>query len=347
MKALIYYGPKDIRLEERPLPQPGEKDVVVKVARAGICGSDITAYLHDGHNVGIFPKGELGVDGQFGHEMAGTVFAVGAGVDGIQVGDRVFVNPTTCKRNGMLGCDMAGAFSEYVLIEDACYGNNLLKLDDTVSFDEAVIVEPLAVGTHGKNCVDVKPYEHVVVYGAGTIGLCTLNAVLASGCSAPVIIDQNEERLQLAKEMGAVPFCIQKDGDLREFLGKHFGTVRNQFTAECVDVDVFIDCAGAPPILNEIASFAKTNARISVVAVYKKPIAFDVAPFGASRLHLQGSCGYDIVDIVEALNHVAGHKTDVPRIITHHFPHSQAVEAFACASDPSSGAIKVVIDYEA
>lgn len=345
MKALIYYGPKDIRLEERPVPHPDKTDVVVKVERAGICGSDITAYLYDGHSVGIFPKGEMGVDGQFGHEMVGTVSEIGSEIKDIKIGDRVFINPTTCKRNGMLGCDMAGAFSEYVLVEDAQYGNNLLHLDDSVSFDDAVITEPLAVGTHGKNCVDVKPYEHVAVYGAGTIGLCTLNALLAAGCTDPVIIDVNIDRLALAKEMGGVTFNPNQDGDLKEFLGGHFGTVTNPFTAQCVDVDVYIDCAGAPSILDEISGFAKNDARIAIVAVYKKPISFFGAPFSASRLLLKGSCGYDMPDIVEALNHVSARKTKVSQIVTHHFPHERAVEAFECAANASSGAIKVVIDY--
>lgn len=346
MKALIYYGPKDIRIEERPVPVPGENDVVIKVARAGICGSDLTAYLYDGHRVGIFEKGEMGVDGQFGHEMAGTVHSVGSLITDIHVGDRVFVNPTTCKRNGMLGCDMAGAFSEYVLIEDAAYGNNLLKLEDGVSFDDAVVVEPLAVGTHGKNCIHVKAHEHVVVFGAGTIGLCTLNALIASGCHKPVVVDINEQRLEYVRAMGGVPFNSSKDGDLKAFLFEHFGYVINPFMDQCADVDAYIDCAGAPGILEQITGFAKNDARIAIVAVYKKPITFDLAPFAAPRLLLKGSTGYDIPDIVEALNNVSGQRTKVGDIVTHHFPHSQAVEAFATAADPSTGAIKVVIDYE-
>lgn len=346
MRSLIYYGPGDVRLEERQVPVPEKNDVVIKVARAGICGSDITAYLYDGHRVGIFPKGEMGVDGQFGHEMVGTVHAVGADITDIHVGDRVFVNPTTCKCNGMLGCDMAGAFSEYVLIEDAMYGNNLLKLDDDVSFDDAIVVEPLAVGTHGKNCVNVKAWEHVVVFGAGTIGLCTLNALLAGGCRKPVVVDVNGQRLQYVKRMGGVPFNPTTDGDLKEFLFDLFGSVINPFTEERADVDAYIDCAGAPGILEQITSFAKDDARIAIVAVYKKPITFDMAPFAAPRLMLKGSTGYDIEDIVEALNNVSGRRTAVADIVTHHFPHSQAVEAFKTASDPASGAIKVVIDYE-
>lgn len=346
MKALIYEGPKKIRLEEVPMPTAKGKDVVVKVARAGICGSDITAYLYDGHRVGIFPKGEMGVDGQFGHEMVGTVYQVGEDAEGIHVGERVFVNPTTCKRNGMLGCDMAGAFSEYVLVEDAEYGNNLLKLEDEVSFDEAIVVEPLAVGTHGKNCVGVKAHEHVVVYGAGTIGLCTLNALIASGVRNPVVVDVNEQRLAIVREMGGVPFQPGKDGSLKEFLMGHFGSKLNMFMEPCVDVDAYIDCAGAPSILEEVVGMAKGGARISIVAVYKKPITFDLAPFAAPRLTLQGSTGYDIPDIVEALNNVSSHRTKAAEIVTHHFTHDRVVEAFETASDPSTGAIKVVIDYE-
>lgn len=346
MKALIYYGPKDIKLEEIPKPKAESNDVIVKIARAGICGSDITAYLHDGHCVAIFPKGENGADGQIGHEMVGTVSEVGADTTGIAVGDRVFINPTKCKRTGMLGCDTSGAFSEYVLVEDAAYGKNLLKLDDNVTFDQAVITEPLAVGTHGKNCVDVKPQEHVVVFGAGTIGLCTLNALLAAGCSKPVVVDLNTERLKIAESMGAVPYNPQTDGDMRTFLAEHFGTVKNMFTEDCVDVDAYIDCAGAPNIVNDICSFAKSDARISIVAVYKKPLSFHIGAFSERRLKIQGSCGYDMEDIIEALDHISAAKTKVGDIVTHHFPHDKIVEAFKLASDPSSGAIKVVIDYD-
>ena len=199
MKSLIFYKPGDIRLEEMPKPAAGPKDAVIRVARAGICGSDLKAYLFDGHSVGILNKGEFGVDGQFGHEMVGTVEEVGSETEGICVGDRVFVNPMRCKRNGMLSCDMSGAFSEYVLAEDAAYGYNLRKLQDHVSFDQAVLTEPLGVATHGKNIIGIKPWENVVIYGGGTIGLCALAAAVAAGCRKPVLIDHHDDRLEKAE----------------------------------------------------------------------------------------------------------------------------------------------------
>lgn len=321
--------------------------MVVKVARAGICGSDLTAYLLDGMSVGILRNGQFDHNGQFGHEMVGTVYEAGPEVQGIEVDDRVFINPTVCKRNGMMGCDMAGAFSEYVLVEDAAYGYNLLKLADDVSYDEAVITEPFAVGTHGKNCIQVQPHEKVVICGAGTIGLCALNAVLAVGCQKPVVVDMNTQRLALAKEMGAEVFCSGTDGDLKEFLTARFGGVTDSFGFSKPDVDAYIDCAGAGPILDQIVGMAKKKARIAIVAIYHKRVELNAAGFLSGELTMKGSCGYQLSDVTEAFQNVNSHRTRISRIVTHHFPHEQSVEAFQTAADRTSGAIKVVIDYDA
>ena len=346
MKSLIYYGPKDVRMEERDKPVAGPKDVVVKVARVGICGSDLKAYLHDGHSVGILCKGEMGVDGQFGHEMVGTIFEKGDEVDGIALGDRVFVNPMVCRRTGMLTCDMSGAFSEYVLVEDAAYGYNLRHLADDTSFDVAVLTEPLGVAIHGKNLINVKPWEHVVIYGAGTIGLCALQAVIASGCREPVIIDHHENRLAIARNMGGIGFNSAEDSDVEGFLKKHFGYVISPFMEESVDVDAWLDCAGTGPILEEICRMTKSGARVGILATYRQPLSLDMSPFGSHEVQLYGALGYNQNDITESCNIIQQHADTISGIITHHFPIDQAVEAFKVAADESTGAIKVVINYD-
>lgn len=346
MRALIYYGPGDIRMEDCPMPKAGEKDVIVKVVRAGICGSDLTAYLLDGMSVGILRNGQFGHGGQFGYKMVGIVYEVGKNVEGIKTDDRVFINPTVCKRNGMMECDMAGAFSEYVLVEDAAYGYNLLKLADDISFDEAVVAEPFAVGTHGKNCIQVQPHEKVVIYGAGPIGLLALNAVLAVGCHQPVVVDMNQERLKLAKEMEAEVLCSSTDGNLQEFLISHFGGVVDPFGFSKPDVDAYIDCAGAGPILEQIISMAKKSARIAIVAIYHKPVEINSAGILSSELTIKGSCGYQFSDVIEAFQNVNDRRTQIASIVTHHFSHEQSVEAFQTAADRNSGAIKFIIDYD-
>lgn len=340
MRAAIYYGPKDVRMEDRPTPEAGPTDAVVKIARAGICGTDLTAYLYNGDVVAIYEGGE------FGHEMVGTVCEVGTDVKDVQVGDRVFVCPTTCKRGGMALADSAGGFSEYVLVEDAAIDYNLYKLDKDVSFDEAVVTEPFAVGTRGKNVTGARPGDHVAVFGAGTIGLAALSSLVGMGIDDAVVVDVNDQRLALAKQLGAGAVCNPQTADLAAFLGEHFGTVASHVGMPVPDVDAFIDCAGAPSIASDFLAMAKEGARLSVVAVYKQPVELNLSSVMSTEAVIMGSCGYSRADIEEVLDNLKRHATKIPDVVTHHFPHEQTPEAFATAADPATGAVKVVIDYE-
>ena len=160
-------------------------------------------------------------------------------------------------------------------------------------------------------------------------------------------MDMNAWRLALAEEMGAVTFNSDSDGDLKEFLTAHFGGVTNPFGFIQPDVDAYLDCAGAGPILEQIVGMAKKNARISIVAIYHRPVELNAAQFLSSELTMKGSCGFDFSDAVEAFQNVNSHRTEIAKIVTHHFPHEKSVEAFCTAADRNSGAIKVVIDYDA
>ncbi len=337
MKAAIYYGPKDIRIEERPYPAAGEDDVVVKVVKAGICGSDITAYLHSGMYVGISENSE------FGHEMVGIIDTVGANVKDAAVGDRVFVNPATCKKEGVVKTPVAGAFSQYVRVENAKYGYNIYKIPDDVTFDEVVISEPLGVGTRGKNIVNAKAGENIVVLGAGTIGLCCLASLVAKGC-VPVVVDINEERLSLVKEIGGTAFN-NANGGLNEYLMEHFGTAYSSIGQPVGNVDAYIDCAGATKLVNDIVGAMKPGARLSIVAMHKQPLEINSGALVGGEIMIKGSCCYQSDDIDEVLDNVFNKKTKIAKIITHHFSYDHLIEAFETASDPKTGAIKVVIDY--
>lgn len=339
MKAGIYYGIKDVRVEEVDTPHAGENDVVVKLVRSGICGTDMTAYLYDGTAVSIFPNN------QFGHEMVGKIVEVGTSTTDFNVGDRVFVNPTTCKKEGMAMCDMAGAFSEYVCVENAQWDYNLFRLNDDVSFDEAVVIEPFSVGTHGKNVVNTKKEDHVVIYGAGPIGLCALSSLVGMGITNAVVIDFNDDRLSLVKEMGGTPLNPSKE-DRNTFLTKHFGTAYSHIGIPVPNVDVVIDCAGAGSILQEYLSTAKKDSRFSVVAVAKGASEIYSALIMSGEATIRGACGYTIDDIKESINNINHHKTQVDKIVTHHFPLNQLAEAFDFASHPENKSVKVVVDFE-
>ena len=342
MKGAIYHGEYDITIEELDYPECGPKDVILQVKRAGICGSDLSAWrsTEGGNMAGIYE------DFQMGHEMVGLIHEVGSDVTDIQVGDRVWVNPTRCKREGKIYCDVAGAFSEYVGVEDAAWGWNLHRLPDDVSWDEGVIIEPFAVGTHGKNRVCTKPDENVVIFGAGTIGLSALCAAVAQGNKNVVVSDVRDDRLEIVNKLGGVGFNSATDS-LFKFLKSHFGEVENPYGFGTVpNVDVFIDAAGAPPILETFAQCAKWQSRLSVLAVYKKNIPLDLSVLVGKQTEIYGACMYTDTDIAEVFDNITNHRTGIPSIVTHRFKHEDIVEAFKTADDIDTGAIKVIIDYD-
>lgn len=337
MKALIYQGPKKLELQERPMPVCGPDDVVVRNVRAGICGSDVTAYVHDGKYVGILP------DLEFGHEMVGYVHETGKNVTFVDKGTRVFVNPMT-RTPDPSASDRAGAFSQFVLVQNARLHDNLYRLPDALSFDDAVLIEPFSVATHGKNIPKTKPVDNVVVYGAGTIGLCALSSLIAQGNKTVAVLDVDDRRLEMVRQIGGTGFN-PKSGDARSFLTEHFGEIKKSTGHSSINIDVAIDCAGAPNIPEDFLSYAKLGAKLSCVALHKNSILINFMQIMGREAVIMGSRGYVTEDILEVIDNLAGKKVDVTKIITHKFKLADAVQAFETASNPSL-AIKVVLDLE-
>lgn len=338
MKASIFSKAGEIVVEERPIPTPGPNDVVIKNKRAAICGTDLTAYLYGGDLVAISAGSE------FGHEFVGEVFAVGDQVNGVQPGMRVFVNPARAKKTGDMGCNTCGAFSEYVLVEDAALDYNLFELPENLSYDDAVITEPYCVSAHGVNSVKPQKDEKALIFGAGPIGLGTLAALKSMGFADIVVTDIVESRLEKVKALGGIPLNPSVT-DMRRFLEEHFGRTDTVF-GKAVDIDIYIDCAGLEIIPPDFISLAKDGARLAVVAIHKKPVLLDLLPLMAKQLQIVGSCAYTSADIKQVLGFLANNTTELPaNIITHHFKVDDIQKAFETAANQQE-AIKVVIDYD-
>lgn len=338
MKGSIYSKPGVMAIKELPDPVAAADQVVVKVERAGICGSDVTAWTYDGMTVGVMPESE------WGHEFAGVVEQVGADVEGVAVGDRVWVNPVTCKELGMMVADMAGAFSEKVLVEKARLNYNLYKLPDNVPMEHAALIEPFCVATHGKNKPKCKPGESIVIFGDGPIGLCALAALKGQGVENVVVVGHRESRLQLVEEIGGIP-VNSHDPEYMKRVGEALGTVQHMMGMEVPKVDVFIDCAGAPKVTEDVFSVATRGARYSIVAVSKKPTEVLMGMVMFNELEIIGSSGYTHEDIVEVIDNLANNRTKVEKIITHRFKHADLEEALNVASSKDTGAVKVMIEY--
>ncbi len=339
MKAVIYKDTKTVEVQERAMPVCGPDDVIVRNVRGGICGTDVTGYLYGGRTVGFLPNSE------FGHEMVGYVYETGEHVTCVEKGTRVFVNPMTRLRTADPSASVrAGGFSQYVLVQDAKLEYNLFLLPDALSFEDAVLIEPFSVGTHGKNTPQAKPEDHVVIYGAGPIGLCALSGLVAQGNKNVVVLDIDDSRLETVRQLGGIGFN-PKSGETRSFLMEHFGEIKKYYGSSAIDIDVVIDCAGAPNVPGDFLSYAKQGARLSCVALQKKEVPINFMQVMSTECMIMGSRGYTKEDILEVIHNLTNKKSNVTQIITHTFQLDDAVKAFETASDPSL-AIKVVLDLE-
>ncbi|NHN28607.1 alcohol dehydrogenase catalytic domain-containing protein [Paenibacillus sp. S3N08] len=207
MKALVYEGPRSMSIREQPLPVLGENEVLVQVAKAGICGSELSGYL--GHNSLRKPPLVMG------HEFSGTVVQVGARVQGFRGGERVTVNPLIscglctdcltgkqqlCGSRQLIGAHRPGAFAEYVAVP----AGSVHCLPEGVTFAEGALTEPLACALHVCRLLQLTPEVRLLITGAGPIGLFILTAAQAYGLNTIVVTDINSERLDAVKALGGV-----------------------------------------------------------------------------------------------------------------------------------------------
>ncbi|GIX29713.1 MAG: threonine dehydrogenase [Porticoccaceae bacterium] len=335
-RVLNIHDVDDVRLDQVPDPTPGERDVLVRVRACGICGSDLS-YIKIG---GIMrPPG--GVT-PLGHEAAGEVAWVGPAVKGLEVGQRVVINPMmTPSAIGSGGPE--GAFTETLLVADAKVGDNLLPIPDDLPFHIAALAEPLAVALHGVNRAQVKPGDKVVVFGCGPIGLGMVLWLAERGVEDVVALDLSEERLARARALGARAALNPTKVDLRAELRRLHGPGR-VLNREGVGTDAFIDAAGAPNILSDVIQMAKYHARMVVTAAYMRPVEIPLGAMLTTEMTLTTAVGYptEMPEVVAALPRLR-EKLEA-HYISHHYPLGRVLEALDVARNPASGKVMVEIE---
>jgi len=258
MKAAFNTAKDTIEVREVDDPNPGRGEVLVRVRACGICGSD----LHFYH--GAFPSA-AGVPP--GHEYAGEIVALGDGVTGIEVGDRVAVEPIRycrecpycvtgqyqlCPKRVLMGTFAPGAMAEFVPVP--AYG--VYRLSDSLDFELGALAEPLAVAVHGLHLVDTVMGEKVLVMGSGTIGLMTVLAAKALGAGEIIATYRHDHQGQAALAAGATRAL--KDGET--------GGLERE------GVDVVIETVGgAAPTLSQALGIVRPGGRISVLGLFTQP----------------------------------------------------------------------------
>ncbi len=337
MRQIVLRAPEDICLIETPRPIPEPDEVVVAVARVGICGSDLHAY-HGRH-----PFIQLPVVP--GHEFAGTVVEVGVEVCDIAPGQRVTVEPSLvcgvcyncahdryniCEQLKVIGCQSPGAMSDFLTVP----ASKALVLPDDLSWDQAALAEPLAVAVHAIRVAQLRRGAKVVVLGAGTIGLLTMQVAKAMGAGSVMITDLIQQRLDLARELGADYVVNPARTDLTQEIESVFGPQR---------ADVIVECAGVAGTVRDAIGVARKGTRIVIAGVFEEEVPLNLGLVQDRELELAGTLMYASEDFPTALDLLENGEVQVAPLITHRFSLEHAAEAFATA-DRRKGALKVLIE---
>ncbi|SJZ38173.1 galactitol-1-phosphate 5-dehydrogenase [Pilibacter termitis] len=223
MKALAVTGIREFELQNLPTPKITKGNIMIEVAYVGICGSDLPRYFEGG--VHSFPQ-------ILGHEFSGKVVEIADDVIDFKVGDRVAVaplvpdettvgflkgEPAMAERYSFIGSREQGAMAEYVVVP----AKNAVKVPENLSLKEAAMLEPLTVAIHGIDRATILSGDEVVVLGAGTIGLLTLAVLRARGVGNITVIDLNENKLSLAKKIGADVILNPENIDVEKYFKAH------------------------------------------------------------------------------------------------------------------------------
>ena len=344
MKALVMEQYRDFNLRAWDIPQISDTQVLVKVKACAICGSDVGG--SDSRNGRRIPPIIMG------HEASGVIVELGSAVKNWKVGQRVTFDSTEycgecrfcragminlCSNRKVLGvsCDeyrRHGAMAEYVAIE----ARTLYALPDSVSFAEAALVEPLSIGVHAAAISPIKMGDTVLINGAGTIGLMTLLAVKASGASRIIVADIQENKLALARAMGATDTVNNASADVPEYC-------RSVTNGD--GVDLVFDAVGVEATVTAGIYSLRKGGCIVDIGNMSKEINFPLQYCITRQIRLQGSCAssgeYDI-----CLNMIAGHKVDLTPFLRETMPLEQGKEAFQRFFDREPGLLKIILTMD-
>jgi len=337
-KAAVYRGDKTFTLEEKTIAPPGPGEVQIKVAYCGICGTDLHIYL------GHMDK-RVGFERTIGHEMSGTVAAIGEDVTGFRTGQPIVVRPLDhcgkcpaceaghehiCHNLKFIGIDTEGAFQEYWNVP----AHTLHALPDGLDLSHAALIEPLAVACHDVHRARVAPGEDVLVIGGGPIGL--LVALVARQAGGKVVISEiSENRLAYAEKLGFRTVNPKTDDPVAAV---------NQLTGK-KGADVVFEVSGSQAGVDLMTAAAATRARIVMVAIHASKPSVDMFQFFWRELELFGARVYRPEDYDEAMRYLAEGVVDCTSFITDIQPLEDIQAAFeALIGNPS--AIKSMIQID-
>lgn len=326
MRASVMTGPGELHIEDRPVPAPGEHEVLVEVAAVGVCGSDVHYYRHG--RIGDFVVNDPMI---LGHELSGRIAAVGAGVDPARIGQRVAVEPqhpcrrcAQCKAGRYNLCPQMkfyatppvdGAFCRYVTIDD----DMAHPVPDSMSDEAAALLEPLSVAITTMRKAKVAPGTSILIAGAGPIGVICAQTARAFGAARIVVTDLVSSRRERALQFGATEVLDPAAVDV----------------SAIEPVDAFVDATGVPAAVVSGIKAVGPAGHVVLVGMGADEYALPVAHIANLEINLTGVFRY--TDTWPAAIHLVNSgAVDLDAMVTAHYDLEHVGEALDSDTDPAS-----------
>lgn len=325
MKAISFEGKDTVAVVDKPIPQVTEDTVLIKVAYAGICGSDLSIVA------GKHPRAKAPL--VMGHEFSGAIVELPPNSrPDLKVGDRVTVFPLitcgkcyicqvglphVCKELKLFGIDADGAFAEYVRVMQ----DTVFKIPDSLSYQEGALIEPLAVCIHSARMSRLQIGDTVVVTGAGPIGLLMALVARAAGAAQVIVTELSPVRIAGAEKLGFTVLNAADDNLVEQVLGLTQGR----------GGDIVFEATGHPSVAPYLLDLVRIRGQIVQVGIFKEPTAIDLRAVNFHEVDLIGARVYTREDYDQTISLAAQQRFDLKSIAVEVRPLDEAVAAFASA----------------
>jgi len=341
MKALAKLQPEvGIWMHDVPIPTIGHNDLLIKIVKTAICGTDVHIYNWDSWSQQTVP-----LKMTIGHEYAGVVAAVGAEVTGFAIGDRVSGEGHVtcghcrncragrrhlCRNTVGVGVNRPGAFAEYLVLPAV----NAFKIPDGISDDMATVFDPLGNAVHSALSFDLVG-EDVLITGAGPIGVMSAAVARHAGARHVVVTDINSYRLGLAVKLGATR-AVRIDQESLQEVEAELGMTEG--------FDVGLEMSGAPSAMAEMLATINHGGKIALLGIPADAVTVDWSQIILKGLTLKGIYGREMFETWYKMASLIQAGLDLTDIITHRFPIVEYEQAFKVMRSVQSG--KVVLDWD-
>ena len=343
MKAALLIKPMTIKIKEVEMPLVASGDLLIKIKRVGICGSDNHIY-----KTGEICKMKVNLPFILGHECSGEIVDMGKDVTGFKIGDRVAIEPlincgkcefclsgryNLCDSYKFLGNppDTQGALCQFI----SHNFNHCFLLPDGVSYEEGALVEPLSIAIQALEISNFKIGDDVLIMGAGSIGLLVLMLLKAIGAGRCFIVDINDFKLDFAKKLGADFTLNVSNTNIVDFIDSRTSNK---------GIPVIFDSVGAETTLNNSILISKKGATIVVIGITYDRSSFDIVQLIIKMLNIKGTTDF-VNAFPKAITLIKNNKIDVKSAVTNHFDFQDLDQAFKNMNiNPKT--IKTVIEFD-